>query len=388
MLKLRFDYRDLFNAPRIAFSIQRIWIQFVGLFFGYAGYLALTYLSYVLNNYKLEDVWNRFGLLPCLFITGEAFPWYSWLIWILGCLLLLFVYLVTNTAVARALYMISKGNHFYSWKEAFRFAFKKIWSILLTPVSIAFLIGLMILGSLVIGLLGKIPFIGELGISLFTIIWFIAALIMLFFAIVTLVALLLTPGIIATTDEDAFEAVFQVFSITWSQPCRFLFYQIINIVQAALSFAVFAFFVKKALVIMNTLFVHFMGRDFINLCNNGQTMVQKWTFLFQSVIDSIFKGCSPHIFFTHNYSLIPHSELPVTVIISSYLYAFSVLFIGALVISYALTTLTAGNTLQYLVMRKFKDQENLLERKDAEEEEEESEEKPAEQEPGPAAEKE
>ena len=285
MLKMRFDYRDLFNAPRSAFSIQRIWIQFIGLFFGYAGYLVLTYLSYVFNNYKLGDVWDRFGLFPCLFITGEVFPWYSWLLWIIGVLFLLFVYLVTNTAVARALYMVSKGNHFYSWKEAYCFAFKKVWSILLTPVSIVILIGLMILGNLVIGLLGKIPFIGELGVSLFTIIWFISALIMVFFAIVTVVALLMVPGIIATTDEDAFEAVFQVFSITWSQPCRFVFYQAINVVQTVLSFAVLAFFVKKAIVIMNALFVNFMGKDFINLCNNGQAMLQDWTFLFQGIIE-------------------------------------------------------------------------------------------------------
>jgi len=374
MLKLRFNYRDLFNAPRLAFSIQRIWIQFIGLVIGYAGYLVLTYLSYFLNNYNFEIVWKKYGLLPCLFASGEVFPWYSWVLFAIGTVFLFFTYLVTNTAVARAVYMTSKGNHFYSWKEAFAFAFRKIWSVLLTPISIVILIGLMILGSFIIGLLGKIPYIGEIGLSLFTIFWFIGALIIFFFAIVVLVSILLVPGIIATTDEDAFEAVFQVFSVTWGQPCRLIFYQLISILLAIVSFIVFAIAVKQAITIMNVLFINFMGSDFVNLCNNGHAMIQNWTFMLQGLIDSAFNGISPYIYFSHNYSLIPTADLNITVIISSYIYAISLLIIGGWVVSYGLSTFTTGNTLLYLVVRKFKDQENLLERKDSEEEDEQSEE--------------
>ncbi len=374
MLKLRFNYRDLFHAPRLAFSIQRIWIQFIGLVIGYAGYLIFTYLSYFLNNYSFDIVWKKYGLLPCLFASGEVFPWYSWVLFAIGSVWFLFAYLLTNTAVARAIYMTGKGNHFYSWREAFGFAFRKIWSILLTPVSIVVLIGLMILGSLIIGLLGKIPFVGEIGVSLFTIFWFIGALIMFFFALVVVVSILLVPGIIATTDEDAFEAVFQVFSVTWSQPCRFVFYQFISIVLAVVSFAVFAIAVKQAVMIMNGLFINFMGSDFMNLCNNGQAMVQSWTLMLQGTFESAFKELAPVIYFSHNFTLIPVADLNITVTISSFIYAISLLIIGGWVISYGLSTFTTGNTLLYLVLRKYKDDENLLEREDAEEEQEESEE--------------
>ena len=370
MLKLRFDFRDLFNAPRLAFSIQRIWIQFVGIVMGYAGYLILTYLSYFLNNYTFDVVWKKYGLLPCLFASGEAFPWYSWVLYAIGAVFLLFAYLVTNTAVARAVYMTSKGNHFYSWKESFAFAFRKMWSILLTPVSIIILIGLLILGSLIIGLLGKIPFVGEIGLSLFTVFWFIGALIIFFFAIVVLVSVLMVPGIIATTDEDAFEAVFQVFSVTWGQPVRLIFYQLISFFLSIVSLVVFAFAVKKAIVIMNGLFINFMGSDFINLSNNGQALVQNWTFMLQGIFESTIKELSPFIFYTHNYTLIPPADLSISVIISSYIYAISLLIIGGWVLSYGLSTFTTGNTLFYLVLIKFKDGENLLEREDAEEEEE------------------
>ena len=107
---------------------------------------------------------------------------------------------------------------------------------------------------------------------------------------------------------------------------------------------------------------------------NGQAMIQNWTFMLQGIFDSTFKELSPFIYFSHSFTLIPAADLNITITISSYIYAISLLIIGGWVISYALSTFTTGNTLLYLVLRKFKDDENLLEREDAEEEKEESEE--------------
>jgi hypothetical protein len=67
MIALRFDYRDLFRSPRLAFSFQRLWIQSIGLFIGYAAYVILTYLSFLIGGESLGSVWLRFGLLPCAF---------------------------------------------------------------------------------------------------------------------------------------------------------------------------------------------------------------------------------------------------------------------------------------------------------------------------------
>ena len=35
MLKLKFNFQDVLRAPRLAFSLQRMWIQLVGLFFDF-----------------------------------------------------------------------------------------------------------------------------------------------------------------------------------------------------------------------------------------------------------------------------------------------------------------------------------------------------------------
>lgn len=368
MLQLKFDWRDVLSAPRLALSLQRMWIQLVGMTAGFIVYLVLSYLSLIVAGYELKTAWSQFGLLPCLFGIGDTFPWLSWLIAGIGSLFLFFAYLITNTAVARAVYMSAKGNSFYSWREAFAFAFRKVLSILLTPVALLILIGLLVLGALIIGLLGKIPFVGEIGVSLFTVFWLLGSLVIFFLAIVFVVALLLMPSIIATTDEDAFEAIFQSMSIVWRQPWRLIFYQAINVVMSVVAFAVLAFFVKEAVVIMNSLLSSFMGADYINLANNGQALLQGWVLLAQNIFDRIYQGYASVFFFSKQFVAIPAADLPVSVRIASYLFALNLLFVGGWVLSYGISSFTAGTTVSFIVLKYKKEEENLLDRHDKEEE--------------------
>lgn len=371
MKPFKFDFRDIFRAPRLAFSVQRMWIQMLGMTAGYVGYLILTYLSLIANNFSFTEIWRKFGLLPCLFAGSGSPPWYSWLIYGVGALFLLFAYLITNTAVARAAYKVGKGNNFYSWREAFAFAWRKTGSVILTPVSLVVIIGLMILGAAVLGLLGQIKFVGALGISILTPIWFFCALMMIFFGIVALISLILAPSIIATTDEDAFEAVFQSFSLTWSQPMRLIFYEVITVALSLVSIAVFAFFTKQAVLIMNAMLSSFMGSNYINLATNGQALLQGWLLMAENTVEAIFYELTPYIYYSHEFIKIPASELSSTVVLSSYFFAIGLLFIAGWVLSYGISTFTIGNMISYIAIRKQKDDENLLERKDKEEEEEE-----------------
>ncbi len=372
MLALRFDFRDLFRAPRLAFALQRLWIQVVGLFVGYAAYLLLTYVSYVISGFELAMTWKRYGLVICPFSSGELLPWYGWMVYAAAVLLLVVSFLIANTAVSRATYMLAKGNHFYTWREAYRFSFRKTLSVILTPISLLVLIGLLVLGGLVIGLLGRIPYVGPLGVSFFTIFWFIAALFLLFFVIILFVSLLMVPSIIATTDEDAFEAIFQTFSLVWAQPWRLVLYQLLTIALSLTGFFVFAAFVKQALMLMNSIFASFMEVDFINLMHNGLATLQGWLIWGQSILESAFGEYSRYIYFSNSFLTLP--DLSLVVKISSYFYAFSLLFIGIWVLSYLFSTYTVGNTLAFMVLKNIKDEENLLERKDKEEVEEEAEE--------------
>ncbi|NOZ57574.1 MAG: hypothetical protein GXO73_12390 [Calditrichaeota bacterium] len=372
MIKLYFDFRDIFRSPRIALSIQRIWIQFVGLAVGYVGYLIFTYLAFLSAGKGLADMWEQWGLLPCLWAATGSVPWYSWIIYAVGLIILVVAWLIASTAVSRASYKLLKGDNFYTWREAYSFAFKKAPSVIMAPVGIALIALSFVIGAWVVGLLGRIPYVGELGLSLFTFVWLAAALFLFFLLIVTGVAFVIAPAVLATTDEDAFETIFQSFSVTWSQPWRFVVYQALSGLLTVVAFGILAWFVKQAFIIMNGLFGFSMGEKYINLASHGQYLVQKWVFLAQDWIQAIYGSVSSHIFFSHEFYAL---ELPTVLLISAYIFAISLVIAGAWVVSYGLATFNVGNTLIYVIIRKKKDDENLLERKDREEEAEEEEKK-------------
>jgi len=73
-MKLHFDVRDIFRAPRLALSGKKILVFVQALFVGYADYLILTYLSFALAGYSFSETWSQYGLYPCL--SGNPAPWY------------------------------------------------------------------------------------------------------------------------------------------------------------------------------------------------------------------------------------------------------------------------------------------------------------------------
>jgi hypothetical protein len=369
MLSLKLDYRDLFRAPRLAFSLQRMWIVMAGVGLGWLIYAALTYLALLLAGGSLPDLWQRFGIYPSFYSVASAIPWYSWILYALGVVTLVLAFLLANTAHARAMYMSAKGEHFYSWRQSYAFAWRKLGVVIMTPVSLLLLILLFIAAEFVIGLLGRIPWAGELGMALFAPIWFFTGLLLMFFAIVLFYALILTPAIVATTDEDAFESIFQLFSLIWNQPWRILLYGLLSAFVALFSMGLFAFFCKQAVALTQILLSAFVGSNFADLANNGMALVQAWTTMGEETVFSLFRGFTPLIFFTQEFYYLPVQELArPTVAVAGVLYAVSLLFLAGWVLSYGFATLSSATVLSYLSLRKRKDGINLLERKDTEEE--------------------
>ncbi len=373
MIELNFNYKDLFRAARLGFSIQRIWINFLGLAMGYALYLIFTYLSFLLAGETFLAMWDRFGLFPCLFAVGG--PWYSFVVYILGLLLLVSFILLTGTAVSRAVYMNLKGETFYSWKEAFQFAFKKWMSVLGAPVAIIGIIAFFVVGALVMGLIGRIPYIGELLTAAMTLFYMGSGLFVFFLILVLGVALCFVPSIIATTNEDGFEAVFQSFSIATGQPWRIVAYGVVVSVIELLAFVILAFSVKKAWLIFSGLFGFAMGDKFMQIGQQALYYAQYTLAVTRNWMDYIFSDYAGAFYFVRDF--VPVVNMGVWAKICSYIFAIFMLTTGGLVVSYACATGNAGLTLMYLVMRKKHDNENLLERKEETEEEEKKEEESA-----------
>ena len=364
MVTLQNNFKDLFRAGRVAFSLQRVWINFFGLAIGYGVYLIFTYLSFLTAGKTFLAMWDRYGLFPCLF--GNEYPWFSWAIFIIGSLLLLMMVLVTNTAVSRAVYMNLKGETFYTWKEAYKFAMKNMASILGAPVAIGGVIILFVIGALVMGLVGKIPFVGELITSTMTLFYMGAGLFVFFLGLVLVIALILVPSIIATTDEDGFEAVFQSFSLSTGQPVRLITYLFIVCAIEFLAFCIMAFSAKEAWFIYSDLFAISMGDKFTQIGQQAMYYTQYTLAASRPWIDYYLQDLSGFVYFSKDF--IPVADLSAWSTFCSYIFAIFLLMVGGLVVAYAEATGNAGLTLMYLVMRQKHDGENLLERKEEDDE--------------------
>ena len=364
MVAFRFDCRDLFHAARVALSPQRLWLQAKGMALGYGFYLILTYAALALGGQDVAAQWSRMGLLPCAF--GQNLPWFASIVAGLGLAALGFFLLVSAAAVSRAAYMQLKGNLFYSHQEAWAFALKgKGGSLVSAPLAVAVILGLTVLGGFVVGLLGRIPAIGPVGLSLFTGLWFAAGLFLVFVAMALVLALVLTPAILATTDDDAFEGIFQSFSILHAQPWRFLFYEALVALISVTGLLALAFFVKLAWGAMNTVIIWGMGQSYGDLTAQATALVQSWIAPLAACVDGLACPAMAPFFFSDAFML---TSLPAAHALGAVITAVLMVCIGGVVLSYPLAIWNVGQTLVFILIKKKKENDNLLERPDAEEE--------------------
>ncbi len=380
MKGFRFNYRDLFRAPRVAFSMQRIWVSGIGLLAGYLIYLVVTYLAMAVGGVSLSSVWFRHGLLPCAF--AEALPWYAMLIYWIGVLLFLAVILLTNTAVSRVVYMVLRDELFYTWTQAYRFALKKWISVLGAMLTFLFMIAFFVIGALIMGYLGRIPYIGEIGTTLLTLPYIFAALLLLFISVVFVVGLFFVPAIIATSDEDALGGVFQSFSITFNQPWRLIVYSLIIGVLKSVGVFLFAAALKISYRIFIALFTVGMGEKLVQIKEYALALVDRAFPSMYGFFQALPMGLGNYVYLTHSHAL---QNLPGTYVISGYIFAFFLILLAGTVVAYGAAIGNAGLTIIYVILYKLHEDENLLEREDEElkeeeEEEEESKEEEEEQE--------
>jgi len=377
MTKFYFDIRDVFRAPRLALSGKKILAQFIGLLIGYLGFLLLSYIAFLSAGSSFAQTWQYHGLFPT---SGFPFvKWYSWVIFGIGCLFALICWLLASTMVGKITYEQLKGDDFYSSKESLRFL-KKNWTpVLLSPFSLLAFIVFLIICGIIVGLLGKIPYVGEIGIGIFYLIpLFAAALFLAYVIFIFIFSLLLAPAIVATTKEDTFETIVQTFSVIWNQAWRYFLYTGLLGVMAKIGIFIFGYFSFGALKVLNfscgILMKDKLG-DILEEALSYITLPPHFINYFSNIFPGVkFRFPLPEIG--------PGIYLNWSKEISAFLIAISLIFIIFMVISYGLAILSSGQTLTYIILRKKKDDENLLERKtemDEEEERRETEDKATEQ---------
>lgn len=374
-MRLNLTLRDLSKAPRIALSFQRIWLMLCGLLAGYSGYFSFSWLALFIAGKSPSQIWGNFYLFPHL--TNTDASWYARFIYAIGILLLWLCLSIAATAISRAAYVFLKGQNFYTWREAIRFACGKISSLILAPLSLLFFILCFFITGWLISLLGNIPWIGPIGITLFTVVWIVFSLLLLFLSIIFILILILMPAILATTDEDAFEVVFQTISIIWHQPVHFMGYQAYNIIFSLLSLFVFSFSIKKAILLCFSIFqtplvtTAYFRNNFSTIITQTFATLEKWLHPFSALFDNLFGQFTSRvkswIWLNHHFDFVNISQISPDFRIASYILTFSLLLIGCMVLAYALATFNVSNTMSYIILRYKKENKNLLEREDAEE---------------------
>jgi len=373
MVSMRFNCRDLFQSVRIALGLQRLWLQSLGLFFAYAVYFVLTYAALGVSGVALGDYFTQYGLLPC--VAGQQMSAIGWLLAVLGIAGALFMVMATAAAVSRATYMHLKGHLFYTWQEAWRFGLKtKAASLISAPLAVVVIIGAIVAGGTVIGLLGRIPVIGAVGLSVFTVIWYAAGLFLVFTALALGLSLVLTPAILASTDDDAFEGIFQSFSILHTQPWRFILYELLTALLALAGFIVMAFLAKLAWGVMNHVLVLGMGRQYGDLSYQATALVQNLIYPAVAYVKAMTGAMAGCFFFSQDFIL---RAMPMHMQIASWLTAVFMLFIGGVVLAFPVAIWNAGQTMIFIIIKKVKENDDVLLRSDREEEAEEVSAEPA-----------
>jgi len=363
MMKLYFDFRDVFRAARYGLSGKKILLQFWGFLLGYAGYVILAYIALLASGIGLGATWATYRLFPA--VVPGVLTWLGWIIYTAGIVFWVILWLIYSTATAKITYQQLKGDDFYTARESIGFIKKNWKAIIFSPIMVIIIMAFLVGCGIIAGLIGKIPFLGELLVTVFTIPIWGAALFLVFLMVVLFTGIVAGPAIVATAREDSFETMIQFFSTIWSQTWRFVVYNILLgglVVAGVYVFGLFTYWaLKTGYVIMGWT----MGPKLQNIA----MAAINWLPTRMSLWSLWAKG-----WWTGKLALIsvyrmPHMELHGAESAAAVILGIFLLIIFGMVLSYGLATWSAGQTIIYLIIRKRKDDENLLEREDEEEEE-------------------
>ncbi len=371
-MNLHFDVRDIFRAPRMALSGKKIMIFLFGLISGWLAYWILAYIALGLAGYGFSTVWAKFGLYPCLYAFGHS-PWYAQAVYWIGILIWFFAINLSCTAVARITYKQLKGDEFYSTGDAWKYVKKHWHPVIFTSISVIMIIAFFVIMAVIFGLVGKIPFIGEFLFALPYLFYFFGSVFTVYTLVVLVISFVYTPAIVSAYEEDTMGAVFQSYSLTWSQPWRIVFYHVVLLPISYLGVYLFGLFWYGGYRLINLV----MGADWA--LGMGAKLANIIGYASNAVFPSFCSGTGCCSFC----GLFPTAaaDIPVVQSIAGVIVAIFLFILFTSILAYGLSILSVGETLMFVIFKKKSDDDNLLERKDEEElAEEEAEEEEAEKE--------
>jgi len=358
-LKLYFDIRDIFRAPRLALSGKKIFLFLIANIFGFAVYFLFSYLSLIINDLSFVNTFTLFRLYPHLFAVKNP-SLISQIIYWIGVIVWLITIFFACTAVSRVTYKQLKGNELFSVGDAKKFLGKHRISIIMGWLTIFIIAALFAIVASIFALIGKLPFIGEIFFAIFYLLFIAGAIFTIYTLIVLVVAFLYTPSIVATMEEDTIGTVFQSYSITWSQLWRILVYNLVLIPLMILCMAIFKWFIFTSYAMINILF----GANFLM----GQKLQKIMHWATNVVLPNSWLSKSEPL--SQLFSNITNQgiTLSTTENIAGIIIAIFLLILILIILSYGLSILSVGETIILTIIKFKSNAENILLRIDEDDE--------------------
>lgn len=357
-----FDFRDVFRAGRMGFKGKKIFIHLLGFLIGYTIYEILVYLS-LSGSTVINDFWKTYGLFPVFIVTFKSpiiLPTATIIAMAIGALIWFLIYLLFSTAVSKIAIEELRGDDFYSLKSALKFAFSHSKILYLTVLGLIGIIIFCIFWPSLVGLLDLIPKIEQFAehfgtplTTFLTIPVYFLSLLMILTIFACIFGIFLIPPIIAVTEEDTFETVYQLYSTIWNQPWRLVIYNKLLWFVATLGFAIFAY------ISIAGLYLAFLP---------SMLLAHQESYYFADVIARSLRiiGASSFAHLIPGANVMTDVSMPWTLDLATFFMFVSFIIIVGIVVSYPLSVLSCGNTVIYTILRKKIDNENMLESKQEE----------------------
>lgn len=358
MEQFQFNFKDIFRFTRYAFSGRRIGIHLVGILLAYLVYEILFYLSLlIVDSADVNKYWKTFGLIPVPPFGAVQFNSLTTTVLWIGLVLFAILFFLSSTMASKITIEQFRGDLYFSVGDAFRFLRNHWITVLGTFLGLLFILAFLFFIPISVGLLGKIPIIGDTILvlsSLFLPIAFIFGLLIVYISVVFITSLFLVPAIVASTDADAFETIYQLFAVLWNQPWRLIGYSTLLFIIKLLLVPVWAIFCLigfiVALMPLNYLHSDIMHESFGN--------ANLWLGESLQKISSFFYVDSSTLFGI-KISQVPIFTTSATII--GLLIAITIISIVCVIIAFLFSIASVGTTLIYTIIRKKIDGLNLVE---------------------------
>ena len=353
MSTLHFDIRDIFRVVRLGWSGKKIWVGLCGTLIAWAGYTIMAIADHLLAGASLGEVWQRYGLFPGpapfpFTLAGAAID-------VLALLYVWVVVLLTTCMICKMTYQQLKGDDFYSSGDAWGFIRQNWGGVVWGPVATLALLVFFVVAGIVIGwLAGLIPWAGEVAFGVLFIPIFFAALVAVFISIAFVVSLTMSPAVVGTVGEDALEVAIQSFSLAWSQPWRLVLYLVWMKISVSVGSVLLGIFMASSLGLAIWACGLFMKEKLANMVYvAGQYVPFDFTRCEWLSLDVT--------------AFLPPAGVPSGAeLLAGGIFAVMLILLTVVFGSYALSAYASGLSLIYVILRKRKDDENLLEWEDDE----------------------